>query len=89
MTTFKVSAKSNAHKVAGAMAAVLKDAKQIELVAVGAQAVNQATKAIITARKFMAESGIDLVCTPSFVNLDNDIVGVNLMIESKKLKKAG
>lgn len=34
--------------------------------AIGAGAVNQAIKAITTAKGFLSPSGIDIVCIPSF-----------------------
>ncbi|MFN2341615.1 MAG: stage V sporulation protein S [Halanaerobium sp.] len=69
METLKVASKSNAKKVAGALAAVLKEEDTVELQAVGAGAVNQGIKAIAIARGFVAPSGIDLVCVPAFTEI--------------------
>lgn len=72
----KVSSKSNPNSVAGAIAGSIKeeDVSKIELHAIGAGAVNQAIKSVAIARGFLASSGIDLVCIPSFKQIKlNDI----------------
>lgn len=75
MEILKVSSKSNPNLVAGALAGVINDNKTAELQAVGAGAVNQAVKAIAISRGFLAPSGIEIVCVPSFseVTIDNEI----------------
>ena len=65
----KVSSKSNPNSVAGALAGVLRQKGNAELQAVGAGAINQAIKAIAIARGFVAPSGMDLVCIPSFAQI--------------------
>lgn len=65
----KVSSKSNANAVAGAVAGVVRSKGEVELQAVGAGAVNQAVKGIAIARGFLADTGIDLVCVPIFVDI--------------------
>lgn len=62
----KVSSKSSAASVAGALAGMLKDGSRVEIQSVGAGAVNQAVKAIAIARGFLAPVGIEVVCAPSF-----------------------
>jgi stage V sporulation protein S len=62
----KVAANSKPVAVAGALAAIIRENAQAELQAIGAGAVNQAVKAISIARGYVAPSGIDLVCVPSF-----------------------
>lgn len=66
MEILRVSTKSNPNSVAGALAGVLREEGSAELQAVGAGALNQAVKAVAIARGFVAPSGIDLVCVPSF-----------------------
>ena len=66
METLKVSSKSNPNSIAGALANVLRDTGSVEIQAVGAGALNQAIKGIIIARGFMAPSGKNIVCIPSF-----------------------
>ncbi|HEX8236795.1 MAG TPA: stage V sporulation protein S [Abditibacteriaceae bacterium] len=72
METLRVSSKSKPNTVAGAVAGVIRDQGQVELQTVGAGALNQAIKAIAIARGFLAPSGIDLVCIPSFSDIDID-----------------
>lgn len=65
----RVSSKSEASKVAGAIAKSLVEGKKVEVQAIGAGAVNQAVKAIVIARGFVAPNGIDLSCIPAFTNV--------------------
>ena len=58
--------------VAGALAAVLRDKAVAEVQAVGAGAVNQAIKAIVITRGFVAPNGIDLVVIPAFSEISID-----------------
>lgn len=66
MEILKVSAQSQPKAVAGALAAVLRDKTIAEVQAVGAGAVNQAVKAIVITRGFVAPNGIDIVVIPAF-----------------------
>lgn len=68
----KVSSKSNPNAVAGALAGVLRQAGAVEVQVVGAGALNQAIKAIAIARGFVAPSNIDLVCVPTFADIEID-----------------
>lgn len=70
MEILKVSAKSAPNSVAGAIAGVIREAGTAELQAIGAGAANQAVKAIAIARGYLAPAGVDLVCFPSFSNVD-------------------
>ena len=69
MEILKVSSKSNPAKVAGALVNVLKESDRVVLQAVGAGAINQTMKAIAIGRGFVAPSGSELVCIPSFVDI--------------------
>ena len=66
METLKVGTKSNPNSVAGALANVFREKKEVEVQAIGAGALNQAIKAIAIARGFLVSSGIDIVVIPSF-----------------------
>ena len=55
-----------------ALAAVLRDKAVAEVQAVGAGAVNQAIKAIVITRGFVAPNGIDLVVIPAFSEISID-----------------
>ena len=72
MEILKVSAQSQPKAVAGALAAVLRDKAVAEVQAVGAGAVNQAIKAIVITRGFVAPNGIDLVVIPAFSEISID-----------------
>ena len=56
--------------VAGAIAGLIKDGNPVRIQSIGAGAVNQAVKAIAIARGYLAPSGIDVACVPSFVELE-------------------
>ena len=68
----KVSSKSNPNSVAGALAGVLRQTGAVEVQVVGAGALNQAIKAVAIARGFVAPSNIDLVCIPTFADIEID-----------------
>jgi len=70
MEVLRVSAKSNPNSVAGALAGVIRENGTAEVQTIGAGALNQAIKALAIARGFLAPSGIDLVCRPSFTDLN-------------------
>ena len=70
MEIFKVSSKSSPNMVAGALTGVIRENSSVEMQAIGAGAVNQAIKAVAIARGFLAPEGIDIVCIPSFTELD-------------------
>lgn len=72
MNIIKVSAQSRTSAVAGAIAGVMRDEHHAEVQAIGAGAVNQAVKAIVIAKGYLAEEGVDIICTPSFVDVDID-----------------
>ena len=72
MEILKVSAQSQPKAVAGALAAELRDKAVAEVQAVGAGAVNQAIKAIVITRGFVAPNGIDLVVIPAFSEISID-----------------
>lgn len=70
MELLKVSAKSSPNAVAGAIAGILRERGHVDVQVIGAGALNQAVKAIAIARSFVAEEGIDPVCTPAFRDID-------------------
>lgn len=86
METLKVSTRSNPNSVAGAMAGVVRQRGAVEVQVVGAGALNQAIKAVAIARGYVAASGIDLVCVPSFADIviDGDQrTAIRLTIEDR------
>jgi stage V sporulation protein S len=69
METLKVSAHTKTKALAGALAAVIRTEGIVELLAIGAGAVNQAIKAVAIARGSVAPNGINLIIIPSFVEI--------------------
>jgi stage V sporulation protein S len=72
LETLKVSTRSNPNSVAGAMAGVVRSSGGVMVQVVGAGALNQAIKAIAIARGYVAAGGIDLVCVPTFAEVEID-----------------
>lgn len=72
MEYLKVSSKSNPSSVAGAIAGMIKDGVPVEMQCVGAGAVNQAVKAIAISRGFLSPIGIEIMCAPSFADIEID-----------------
>lgn len=63
----KVSATTKPQVLAGAIAKFLiQDRQEIEIIAIGAGANQQCTKAMILARRFVATSGESLAFIPAF-----------------------
>jgi len=86
METLKVSSKSNPNSVAGALAGVVRENGQAEIQAIGAGALNQSIKAVAIARGFMAPSGVDLICTPSFSDVEiggEERTAIKLIVEPR------
>ena len=72
MDYLKVSSKSSPASVAGAIAGLIKDGFPVEIQSVGAGAVNQAIKAVAIARGFLIPSGVDVLCAPTFQDIEID-----------------
>ena len=68
----RVSAQSRSTAVAGAIAGVMRQHGYAEVQAIGASAINQAIKAVIIARGYVEQDGMDLVLVPSFTDVDID-----------------
>ena len=80
----KVSSRSRPTSVAGALAGVIRDKGKVEVQAIGAGAVNQAIKAIAIACGYVAPGGLDLVFTPSFVDIEingEERTAIKLLVE--------
>ena len=87
MEVLKVSSKSNPNAVAGALAGVIRHSGAVEMQVVGAGALNQAVKAVAIARGFVAPSGLDLWCVPTFADIVIDGEGrtaIRLLVESRE-----
>ena len=68
----KVSAHSRSTAVAGAIAGIVREHGRAYVQAIGAAAVNQATKATAIARSYLEQDGLNIVCIPTFVEIDID-----------------
>jgi stage V sporulation protein S len=87
MSVIKVSARSRTAAVAGAVAGVIRESQRAEVQAIGAGAVNQALKAIVIAKGYLAEEGVDIVCDPSFVDISIDgqeRTAIRIVVEPRK-----
>ena len=84
MEIMKVSRQSNANLVAGALANLIREKKEVAMVVIGASALNQAMKAVAIARGFIVPTGFDLVVVPSFKELiveEKERTALNLLIK--------
>ena len=87
MDILRVSSSSDPNKVAGALAGTIREHDEAEMQTVGAGALNQAVKAIAISRGFLAPSGIDLVCWPSFIDIEidgNERTAIRLSVRVKQ-----
>lgn len=86
----KVSGKSNVNSVAGAIAGNIREKGNATIQVIGAGALNQAMKAICIARGFVAPIGLNLVCIPSFAEIeleddkDEGRTAIKLYIKAEK-----
>ena len=72
------------------MAGVVRQFGAVEVQVIGAGALNQAIKAIAIARGYVAPSGIDLVCVPTFHDIEIDGEGrtaIRLAIEDRERRQ--
>ena len=82
----KVSARSRPSAVAGAIAGVVRESGRAEVQAIGAGATNQAVKAVAIARDYLAETGIEAICLPAFIDVtidDEDRTAIRLIVEPR------
>jgi stage V sporulation protein S len=82
----KVSTRSRPSAVAGAIAGVIRDSGMAEVQSIGAGATNQAIKAVAIARSYLSEEGIDIVCTPSFIDVaidEEERTAIRLVVERR------
>lgn len=69
-TIIRASQDSDVNALAGSIAIRLRENKVAIVQSIGGNAVNQAIKAIITARRYLAPNNQDLTLTPSFKVLE-------------------
>lgn len=86
MEILRVSSKTKANKLAGAIAAVVRDEGGVIVQSIGAGAVNQAVKAVAIARGFLAPQGIEICMLPGFNELNiNDLERTAINMEVRRL----
>ena len=91
MEILKVSSRSNPNSVAGAMAGVVRQSGAVEVQVVGAGALNQAVKAIAIARGYLTPSNVDLICIPTFADIEIDgesRTAIRLSVEDRSHRAA-
>lgn len=84
MELIKVAATSNVNSVAGSIALALNDDDCVYVQAIGANSINQAVKAIASARGYLAPKGQDIVCSISYVELqlaEGEKTGIKFELE--------
>ncbi len=92
MDMIKVKAVSRTAGVAGAIAGVIREKKHAEVQAIGAGAVNQAVKALVLARSFLEQDGIDVIFIPEFANVEIDgkvRTAIKFVVELRNATKDG
>lgn len=72
MDVIKVSGTSRTSAVAGAIAGVFRENKRAEIQAIGAGAVNQAVKALVLSRGYLAEDGFEVIFYVEFTDVEID-----------------
>jgi stage V sporulation protein S len=80
----KVRATTRPTATAGAIAGIVREGGAPEVQAIGAAAVNQAVKAVLIARAYLLQDGLDLYCVPGFAEVSiagEERTGVRLRIE--------
>jgi stage V sporulation protein S len=68
------------------MAGVVRQSGAVEVQVVGAGALNQAIKAVAIARGYVAPSGIDLLCVPTFADIEiegQSRTAIRLLVECR------
>lgn len=81
---FRVSKNTEVNNLASAIFTNMKNLEQLELKCIGAASMNQAMKAIATARGMSASIGFDLMCRPYFdevVIQGEEKTAINIIIE--------
>jgi stage V sporulation protein S len=90
MDIIKVKAISRTAAVAGAIAGVMREQKHAEVQAIGAGAVNQAVKALVLAKNFLVQDGMEIFISPEFVNIEIEEkvrTAIKFVVEPRELAK--
>ena len=87
MDVIKVAGTSRTSAVAGAIAGVFRENKIALIQAIGAGAVNQAVKALILSRGYLAEDGYDVISFAEFIDVEIDDkvrTAIKITVEDRK-----
>ena len=90
MDIIKVKAISRTAAVAGAIAGVMREQRHAEVQAIGAGAVNQAVKALVLAKNFLVQDGMEIFISPEFVNIEIEEkvrTAIKFVVEPRELAK--
>lgn len=71
-SVLRVSSKTTAKAMAGAIAMALRESGHCEIQAIGAGAVNQAVKGVAIARGYVSPQFREIVCVPTFRDIELD-----------------
>jgi stage V sporulation protein S len=88
MDLIKISGNSRTSAAAGAIAGVIRENHRAEVQAIGAQAVNQAVKALALAKRYLQRDSIQIVTTPEFVDItidDKVRTAIRFTVEDRQL----
>ncbi len=86
MELIKVSGNSRTSAVAGAIAGVIREHGEASVQAIGAQAVNQAVKALALAQRYLKRDNLEIVMRTEFVdiNIDDKVrTAIRFSVESR------
>ena len=72
MNLIKVGTASRTAGVAGSIAKTIREHQRAEVQSIGAGSVNQAIKALVLAKGYLAEEDIHIVFYPEFVDVEID-----------------
>lgn len=89
MDVIKVSGTSRTSAVAGAIAGVFRENKKAEIQAIGAGAVNQAVKALVLSRGYLAEDGYEVIFYAEFTDVEIDEkvrTAIKITVEERKIE---
>lgn len=89
MELIKVSGNSRTSAVAGAIAGVIREHGQTNVQAIGAQAVNQAVKALALAQRYLKRDNLEIFMRLEFVDItieDKVRTAIRFTVESRKVE---
>jgi stage V sporulation protein S len=86
MNIIKVSTTSRTAAVAGSIAKTFREHQRAEVQSIGAGSVNQAIKALVLAKGYLAEEDVHIIFYPEFVDVDIEgkiRTAIKLVVEAR------